>query len=113
MRGPCPGKRLLAATPRLLVGLTLALTGCAAPGPAAGPTAATPPGGTSVGTSGSVAAGSGATPIKIGSLADLGGPFAALGAEAHISTDLVVSQVNATGGIDGHPLQVTYVDPRS
>jgi len=30
-----------------------------------------------------------------------------------MGTDLAVQQVNAAGGINGHPLQVTYVDPQS
>ena len=29
-----------------------------------------------------------------------------------ISTDLVVQRTNASGGINGHPLEVTYVDPK-
>ena len=31
----------------------------------------------------------------------------------HLGTDLAVQQVNAAGGINGHPLSVTYVDPQS
>ncbi|MDE3075976.1 MAG: ABC transporter substrate-binding protein, partial [Chloroflexota bacterium] len=53
------------------------------------------------------------SPIKIGSLQDMNGAFASLGAEVHLSTDIVVNQINSTGGIDGHPVQVLYADPRS
>src|SRR5437867_2295500 len=31
----------------------------------------------------------------------------------HLGTDLAVSQINTAGGINGHPLQVMYVDPQS
>jgi ABC-type branched-subunit amino acid transport system substrate-binding protein len=31
----------------------------------------------------------------------------------HLGTDLAVQQINAAGGINGHPVQVTYVDPQS
>ena len=53
------------------------------------------------------------SPIKIGSLADTSSTFAVLGAETHVATDLVAGQINAAGGIDGHPLEVTYADPKS
>jgi branched-chain amino acid transport system substrate-binding protein len=34
------------------------------------------------------------------------------GALMRVSTDLVVQRTNANGGINGHPLQVVYVDPK-
>ncbi len=52
-------------------------------------------------------------PIIIGALADVTGSFALNGAEIHLATDMAVAQINATGGINGHPLQVTYADPKS
>ncbi len=54
-----------------------------------------------------------ARPIVIGNLADVTGSFALNGAEMHIGTDLAVAQVNAAGGINGHPLRVQYADPKS
>ncbi|MFI5269913.1 MAG: ABC transporter substrate-binding protein, partial [Chloroflexota bacterium] len=61
----------------------------------------------------SSAAPGGKSPIKIGSLADTSSTFAVLGAETHVVTDMVVGQINTAGGIDGHPLAVTYADPKS
>ncbi|HEY3058517.1 MAG TPA: ABC transporter substrate-binding protein [Chloroflexota bacterium] len=73
----------------------------ATPGPA-GATGAKPGGGAATGT-----------PIKIGYLADSNGTSAQIGAGMHLGTDLAVEQINAAGGINGHPLQVIYVDPQS
>ena len=53
------------------------------------------------------------TPIKIGYIADANGTSAPIAAGMHLGTDLAVQQVNAAGGINGHPLQVMYVDPQS
>jgi ABC-type branched-subunit amino acid transport system substrate-binding protein len=53
------------------------------------------------------------TPIKIGYEADANGTSAPIAAGMHIGTDLAVQQINAAGGINGHPLQVMYVDPQS
>jgi ABC-type branched-subunit amino acid transport system substrate-binding protein len=53
------------------------------------------------------------TPIVIGDLADVTGPFALNGAEMHIATDLAVAQINQAGGINGRQLQVQYADPKS
>jgi branched-chain amino acid transport system substrate-binding protein len=52
------------------------------------------------------------TPIKIGYLADANGTSAPIAAGMHLGTDLAVQQINAAGGINGHPLQVIYVDPQ-
>jgi branched-chain amino acid transport system substrate-binding protein len=52
------------------------------------------------------------TPIKVGVLDDVTGVGAIEGALMRVSTDLVVQRTNASGGINGHPLQVTYVDPK-
>jgi ABC-type branched-subunit amino acid transport system substrate-binding protein len=79
------------------------LTACGTAPPAAAPTSAS-------------AAGAGQTngaPIKIGYMADANGTSAPIAAGMHLGTDLAVQQVNAAGGINGHPLQVTYVDPQS
>src|SRR5438552_11150103 len=53
------------------------------------------------------------TPIKVGYLADANGTSAPIAAGMHLGTDLAVQQINAAGGINGHPLQVMYVDPQS
>ena len=53
------------------------------------------------------------TPIKIGYEADANGTSAPIAAGMHLGTDLAVQQINASGGINGHPIQVTYVDPQS
>src|SRR5579859_3013551 len=86
----------------VLVGVALCLAACSPP-PAAAPAA-------SGGAQGSQAGG---TPIKIGYMADANGTSAPIAAGMHLGTDLAVQQVNAAGGINGHPIQVTYVDPQS
>src|SRR5437868_13205323 len=96
----------------VLVGAVL-LAGCSAPqappaAPAANPTAA--PAAAAKPATGGAATG---TPIKIGYLADTNGTSAQIGAGMHLGTDLAVEQINSAGGINGHPLQVTYVDPQS
>jgi ABC-type branched-subunit amino acid transport system substrate-binding protein len=76
--------------------------------PAPGGQAATAPGAQT--TTASTATG---TPIKIGYMADANGTSAPIAAGMHLGTDLAVEQINAAGGINGHPLQVMYVDPQS
>src|SRR6266496_6572899 len=88
------------------------LAGCSAPqappaAPATNPTAA--PGAAAKPAAGAATG----TPIKIGYLADSNGTSAQIGAGMHLGTDLPVEQVNAAGGINGHPLQIIYVDPQS
>jgi ABC-type branched-subunit amino acid transport system substrate-binding protein len=87
-----------------LLGLVLAaawLIACRAPAPVAPPplgaARTAPPSG---------------TPIRIGYLVDTNGTTAPLAASIHLGTDLAVQQINAAGGINGHPLHVTYVDPQ-
>lgn len=53
------------------------------------------------------------SPITIGYMADSNGTSAPIAAGMHLGTDLAVQQINAAGGINGHPLQVQYVDPQS
>jgi urea transport system substrate-binding protein len=78
-----------------------------APATAGGPAAAPA---TAGGPAPSTATG---TPIKIGYEADANGTSAPIAAGMHLGTDLAVEQINAAGGINGHPIQVTYVDPQS
>src|ERR1051326_7683858 len=68
-----------------------------------------------------VACGGGATggpqaatgsPIKLGVLDDNGTSSGIEGAELRVNTDLAIAQVNAAGGIKGHPLQAVSVDPK-
>src|ERR1051326_6645767 len=82
------------------------LSACANPSPTAAPTAAPASSGQT-----STAAQPTGSPIKVGVLDDVTGVGAIEGALMRISTELVVQQTNSSGGINGHPLQVTYVDP--
>jgi len=52
------------------------------------------------------------TPIKLGVLDDNGTSSAIEGAELRVNTDLAIAQINAAGGIKGHPLEAVYVDPK-
>lgn len=52
------------------------------------------------------------TPIKIGVLADISPAFANQGAMMRIMTDYAVQRINAEGGVNGHPLQAMYADPK-
>ena len=79
---------------------------CAAPTPAGqAPASGSAPAGAS-------AAQVSGSPIKVGVLDDITGVGAIEGALMRISTELVVEQTNATGGINGRPLQVVYADPK-
>src|SRR5438309_11615917 len=53
------------------------------------------------------------SPITIGVLDDNAPITAVEGAEMRVNTDLAVKQANASGGIHGHRLVVTYVDPKA
>jgi ABC-type branched-subunit amino acid transport system substrate-binding protein len=86
----------------VLAAVTLCLAACSTP--QAAPPAAS---GSSQGSQAN------SSPIKIGYMADANGTSAPIAAGMHLGTDLAVQQVNAAGGINGHPLQVTYVDPQS
>src|SRR6266536_1968473 len=52
------------------------------------------------------------SPIKVGVLDDVTGVGAIEGALMRISVELVVQQTNSSGGVNGHPLQVIYADPK-
>src|SRR5262249_31540154 len=52
------------------------------------------------------------SPIKIGVLDDTTGVTSIEGALMRISTDLAVQQTNASGGINGRPIQPVYVDSK-
>src|SRR5262245_36309173 len=88
----------------------LVLSACSAPAPTpAAPQPTTPPAGAAPTTAAPALSGS---PIKVGVLDDVTGIGAIEGALMRISVDLVVQQTNASGGINGHPLQVIYADPK-
>jgi|GEM_PF-5097531 len=50
------------------------------------------------------------TPIPIGLITDLSGPFVAFGTDIETATRLAVESVNADGGVNGSPIEVTIVD---
>jgi ABC-type branched-subunit amino acid transport system substrate-binding protein len=94
--------------------LALALAACSAPSTA--PAAPTP---ASAGASAPTTAAAPATgaapsgaPIKVGVLNDITGVGAIEGALMRVSTELAVQRTNASGGINGRPLQVIYADPK-
>lgn len=82
--------------------------------PAAAGSASAAPASAAAGSSasGSAAAKPTGTPIKIGVLDDLTGVGAIEASLTRINTDMVVDQTNASGGINGHPLEAHYVDPK-
>src|SRR6266702_3206200 len=101
-----PGEVRMRVTNRFrLVGPLLAfcLAACSPTPPAAPPAA----------SGSSQASQAHGTPIKIGYMADANGTSAPIAAGMHLGTDLAIQQINGAGGINGHPLQVTYVDPQS
>ena len=53
------------------------------------------------------------SPITLGVLDDHATSTGVEGAEMQVNTDLAVAQVNAAGGIHGHPLKVVYQDPNA
>src|ERR671937_375518 len=83
------------------------VAGCTSPAPGNAPTGAPATSGQAT-----TAAQPTGSPIKVGVLDDVTGVGAIEGALMRISTELVVQQTNSTGGINGHPLEVHYVDPK-
>src|SRR5262245_12818447 len=53
------------------------------------------------------------SPITLGVLADHATSTGVEGAEMQVNTDLAVAQINAAGGIHGHPLKIAYQDPNA
>ena len=111
---------MLRAVPAMLL-VAAWLTACSSPPPAAQPTSApaapAAPAATTAAPPAAKPAQNGGqatgTPIKIGYEADANGTSAPIAAGMHIGTDMAVQQINAAGGINGHPIQITYVDPQS
>jgi ABC-type branched-subunit amino acid transport system substrate-binding protein len=52
------------------------------------------------------------SPITIGVLDDQAPSTAVEGAEMRVNTDLAVNQINSSGGIHGHKVNVVYADPQ-
>jgi ABC-type branched-subunit amino acid transport system substrate-binding protein len=94
---PAASPASASASPAASPAAAAAPASAAAAAPAAAKPAAAPPTG---------------TPIKVGVLDDITGVGAIEGALLRISVELVVDQTNSTGGINGHPLKVMYVDPK-
>jgi ABC-type branched-subunit amino acid transport system substrate-binding protein len=53
------------------------------------------------------------SPITIGVLDDQAPLTAVEGAEMRVNTDLAVAQINSSGGIHGHKVNVVYADPQA
>jgi branched-chain amino acid transport system substrate-binding protein len=75
----------------------LAIAGCSSSG--------------SSGSSGGSSNSSSNSPIKVGTLESTSGILATYGIPEKQAIELAVNQVNATGGIDGHKLVWTFLDP--
>jgi branched-chain amino acid transport system substrate-binding protein len=52
-------------------------------------------------------------PVTIGAILSISGPYAPLGEPERNAIQIAVADVNATGGINGHPLQVQILDDQS
>jgi branched-chain amino acid transport system substrate-binding protein len=90
--------------------LAWVLAACSSP--AAAPTPAPSSNGSPAASSAGGAAAPTGSPIKVGIMDDITGVGAIEGTLMRISSELVVQRTNASGGINGHPLQVVYVDPK-
>jgi ABC-type branched-subunit amino acid transport system substrate-binding protein len=90
--------------------VSLIVAACASPAPTNPPAATSAP--TAGGGQATTAAQPTGSPIKVGVLDDVSGVSSIEGALMRISVELVVQQTNSSGGINGHPLQVQYVDPK-
>jgi branched-chain amino acid transport system substrate-binding protein len=53
------------------------------------------------------------TPVMIGAILSISGPYAPLGEPERNAIQIAVADVNASGGINGHPLQVQILDDES
>ena len=52
-------------------------------------------------------------PVSIGAILSITGPYAPLGEPERTAIQIAVADVNASGGINGHPLQVKILDDES
>ncbi len=53
-----------------------------------------------------------AGPIKVGLIEDISGDFAAIGLPKLHGSVLAVEEINKAGGISGHPIELTHLDPQ-
>ena len=53
------------------------------------------------------------TPIKIGNVVDLTGPFPGLFKGAREATEAYVEKINSSGGLDGHPVEIVAGDSQT
>lgn len=56
---------------------------------------------------------SGKEPYKIGAVIDISGNSSSLGVPERDTLQMLVNQLNANGGIDGHPVDLTILDNKS
>lgn len=98
---------VIAIVAGLVVGLALlALAGCG--GGSTTTTVAATTGTTTAGTATSAVANK--EPYKLGLICDLTGPISAIGIDVRDGTQLEVDQINAAGGVDGHPIELVVAD---
>lgn len=90
-----PNRRVL--LPALVTSVALALAAC---------------GSSSSGTA-SAASKAAKSPYTVGLMVDTTGPAAATGVDGQKGTQFYVQQLNATGGIDGHPVELDICDSLS
>lgn len=74
---------------------------------------ATNPSSSSAQSSGGAAKAASGAPIKIGAILDLTGAGSTLGVSAQRGLQLEMQELNAKGGVGGHPLQLDIVDGQS
>ena len=116
--GGARGRARLAAhtvTIGAVAAMVLTAAACSSSSSGGGSTSSAPAAGASAGgASGSAGAGSATgSPIEIGSIIDQTGVDATSGTAQKAGMDYFVQQLNASGGINGHPLKVTYCDAAS
>ena len=58
-------------------------------------------------------AGAGKEPYKIGAVIDISGPSSSLGGPERNTLQMLADKVNAAGGVNGHPLELTILDNKS
>jgi len=58
-------------------------------------------------------AGDGREPYKVGAVIDISGPSSSLGVPERNTLQMLADKVNAAGGINGHPLELTILDNKS
>src|SRR5215472_5513949 len=53
------------------------------------------------------------TPLRIALASSLSGPIAFTGQESLVATQIYLDEVNRSGGIDGHPVELVVFDDKS